>query len=127
MGQSRRKSNYFLFKIPLFAVEFDWVNYLDIVFQYNDPLFSSDGSFYIQLLPRNEGEDAGDFLHIAKVPATVSEIKHFTGLCNSSMIAVDQPHDFPFLWAALESATSESATSESIWKNQPFTEWTKWN
>ena len=44
-----------------------------IIFQYPDPVFSADGDFYIQSLPRNEGKDVGDFLHIAKVPATVSK------------------------------------------------------
>lgn len=44
-----------------------------ILFQYPDPFFSAEGDFYIQSLPRNENKDEGDFLHIAKVPATVSK------------------------------------------------------
>ncbi|XP_028393051.1 dipeptidyl peptidase 4-like isoform X2 [Dendronephthya gigantea] len=46
-------------------VENGWVDQ-----NYPDPQFSTDGDFYVQLLPRDEGGDAGKFLHIAKVPFT---------------------------------------------------------
>ena len=64
-------NNLFLF---LHSSQFDWKNKKELIlFQYPDPLFSAKGDFYIQILPRNEGKDVGDFLHIAKVPSTVSD------------------------------------------------------
>ena len=49
-----------------------------VLFQYLDPMFSSNGNFYIQVLPKDEGKN-GKFLHIAKVPSTVSMYKFYLG------------------------------------------------
>lgn len=53
----------------MFSVRY--VNNFLVLFQYLDPVFSSDGSYYFQVLPKTEGKN-GDFLHVAKIPSTVS-------------------------------------------------------